>query len=285
MKTYVTIEELKTYMGLSGSSYDARLEMINKQATDIVNGILNASDLTLHKVTDEIHDGVGNTLIRLSEPHVIAIGSIFERVNSEDIEYTQTEPYDISNSDLRITGYLTAGPRKVKITYAAGWNLGGSATADIVDYSLLSAKTFTITLGKTISVLTEGSEWNAGSSNESAATSLSEAINAVKGVNSFVLGTTIYIIDETPNRATTTIDTNAGAAITLSSSTLNNVNFPEAIKGAIMIYVSDMFTRAKNSRVKSYTIGSKQVTFASDSEAKLFTSMLDQYKRALILII
>jgi hypothetical protein len=285
MKTYVTIEELKTYMGLSGSSHDARLEMINKQATDIVNGILNASDLTLHKVTDEIHDGVGNTLIRLSEPHTIAIGSIFERVNSEDIEYTQTEPYDISDSDLRITGYLTAGPRKVKITYAAGWNLGGSATAEIVDYSLLSAKTFTITLGKTISVLTEGSEWNAGASNESAATSLSAAINAVKGVNSFVLGTTVYIIDETPNRATTTIDTNAGAAITLSSSTLDNVNFPEAIKGAIMIYVSDMFTRAKNSRVKSYTIGSKQVTFASDSEAKLFTSMLDQYKRALILII
>ena len=286
MKTYVTLEELKAYMGVSGSTKDTLIKMLNEQATDIVNGILNATDLSLHKVTDEIHDGIGQYKIDLNDPHAIAIGSIVERISESDQEYTQTEEYDINNSQLGITGYLTAGKRKVKITYAAGWNLGGSATVEILDYTGLTGKTFTVTVGKTIDILTEGVGWNKGSSNEAAAISLSSALNGLKSIHSFVLGTTVYIVDETPNRATTTIATNAATTkMTLSSGTLGNVDFPPAIKGAIMAYVSDVFSRAKNTRVRSYTIGSKQVTFASDSEAQGFKSALNQYKRANFAII
>lgn len=286
MKTYVTLEELKTYMGVTTSTKDGLIKILNNQATDIVNGILSANDLSLHKVTDEVHDAVGKRKFYLHDPHVIAIGGINEIIANSEYPYTQDDAYDIDNDQLIITGFLTAGPRKARITYAAGWNLGGSATAEVLDYASLAGKTFTITVGKTTTVLTEGTDWNRGTSNEAAAEALSAAIRGVKGIDSFFMGTTVYIIDETPNRATTAIATNAlEADLELSASVLGNVDFPESIKGAIMIWVSDMFTRAKNTRVRSYTIGSKQVTFASDNEAELFTNLMNGYKRANILIV
>lgn len=285
MNTYVTTAEIKTYLGISGSTNDTVLAMLNKFATDDLNGILSVSDLAFHKVTDEVHDG-GTDRLELKDMHVTIIGDVYE----DETLYEQDDAYDIDNYVVYFDDGLNAGEREVTIDYAAGWNAAGWATLEITNNSLITDN-MTITIAPGASgavVLTEDTEWTTGADAATTALDIAEAINdhaslggADSGVRAFAIGATVYIVDKEPQRKTSTIALSNAAGFTLSGALLNKaVDFPEGLRGAVLLLIAGRFAKRKNAGVKSYTIGTKSVTFGSKEDAIEFKQAISQYMRA-----
>lgn len=285
MNLYVTTSEIKSYLGISASTHDTVLAMLNKMATDELNGMLSVSDLSFHKVTDEVHDG-GEDRYELNDLHVRVIGDIYE----DTTLYEQDEDYDIDNYVLHLENSLTAGEREVTIDYAAGWNAAGWTTLTITDNSLITDNmTITIAPGASGSaVLTEDTEWTTGADAATTAADIAEAINdhaslgaLDSGVRAFAIGAVVYVVDKEAQRKTSTIALSNAAGFTLGSSTLNgSVDFPESLRYAALLLISGKFAKRKNAKTRSYTIGTKSVTFANESDAAEFESAIAQYKRA-----
>lgn len=281
MNTYVTTTEIKSFLGISVSTYDTVLGMYNTMATDILNGILSASDLSLHLVSEEKHTG-GQKSLELHDLHVQAIGTIMD----DELEYTQTDPYDIDGYILNLEKWLSGAKRKVLVDYVAGWNAGGYAKITISDYTLLAAKTVTVAPGGSGGTTkTEGADWTAATSNAATATSLASAIDAVSGIRSFALGAVVYVVDETAQRTTSTLATSASSGLSLSAATLGSVDFPESLRFAIFTLVSGMWSKYKKHRVRTYTIGTKSVTFASEDDATAFKTAIKAYQRAKLFVL
>jgi len=282
MNLYVTTEEIKSFMGITASSSDTLLAMFNKMATAVVNGVLGANDLSLHKVTDEVHDADGQYLDLYDTP-IVAISKI---MNGDD-EYTQDDPYDVLVSRVKLENWLSAGPREAKVTYAAGYHSYGYAKITITDLANLAADA-TITLGAINTdgyTITRGTDWSPATSIEDEATAIAAAIQAKAGTNAFALGGDVYVIEGTnPQVVGRTITTSDLVRLALSGSTLQlssnqKENMPEDIRLAVMIYVANLMNSRKNPKLKSYTIGSKTVSFASDAEFNQFNDLLKPYKK------
>lgn len=278
MNLYVTTAEIKTYLGISVSTYDTLLAMYNKQATALINGIIGATDLALHKVTEEVHDAYGQ-ILKLHDHHVVAVGTILD----DTTEYTQTNAiYWDAGDVIHLDNYLLQGPRKAKVTYVAGWNASGMAKITVSDYANIGASA-TITLGAITTdgfTITRGVDWTAASSNAAEATAIAAAIDAKAGTRAFALGAVVYVIEDTGAQvATRTLASNDSTRLAVSAATLGSVDFPEDIRAAVFSYVASLKANAKNPRMKSYTIGSKSVSFGSEAEFTLFKNYLAPYIR------
>lgn len=277
MNLYVKTEEIKSFMGISVATHDSLIAMFNKMATAVVNGALGVNDLSLHKVTDEVHDADGQYLDLYDTP-VVAIGKI---MNGDD-EYTQDDPYDVLVSRVKLENWLSAGPREAKVTYAAGYHAYGYAKITITDLANLAADA-TITLGAINAdgyTITRGTDWSPATLIEDEATAIAAAIQAKAGTNAFALGGDVYVIEGTnPQVVGRTITTSDPVRLALSGSTLDGLNFPEDIRLAVMIYVANLMNSRKNPKLKSYTIGSKTVSFASDAEFNQFNDLLKPYRK------
>lgn len=277
MNLYVTTDELKTFLGISGSGSDLILAMLNKQATSSINGILGGSDHSLHLVTNEVHDACGRE-VSLFDPHVTAISQILD----DGTEYTQDEDYDITNNYLRLENFLNGGKRKLKVSYLSGWNSYAMATITVTDYANIAAAAI-ITLGAaptTGFILTRGTDWTAGTSNEDEASKIAAAIEAKPATSGFAVGNVVYVLEATePQTATRTLAVSDAVRLAKSAGTLGNVDFPEDIRAAVMMLVSALYERRKNPTMKSYTIGSKTVSFGTDQEYEGFKAMLKPYMR------
>lgn len=94
-----------------------------------------------------------------------------------------------------------------------------SGTITIVDYTLLSGKTFTVG----VDTLTEGSDFNAATSNDATATALATAIDAIASVGASANGAVVTVTADAPGTAgnSKALSTNADAeAATVSGATL-----------------------------------------------------------------
>lgn len=283
MNRYVTTAELKTYLGISGSGQDTLLDLLSRQAHGELNDILGVTDLALHKVVNEIHDGRG-TWIDTNDINVVAV----DEITMDGTEYTQTDAYDIDDYRVHLTDALTGGDRKAKITYAAGWNASGMAVLTVTVASL--SPTATITFGDLTGAvsggaLTRGTAWAVQTTDEAEATAIAAAITATAYARAFAIGNQVYIIEDggasdgvTPGLTGRSITTSDSTKLALSSSTLTGVDFPEALRGAVMTMVAGRFATRKSKGVKSYTIGSKTVTLASGPDAE---SQAEELRRAI----
>lgn len=282
MNLYVTTAEIKAFMSISGSSQDAKLAMLNKAATSLLNGYLRVSDLALHKVTEEVHDACTNKF-RLADMHVVSIGTILD----DDEEYTQVEAYDIEHRPtgvdyvLNLTDPIGEGYRRGHFTYVAGWNASGMAKITVTVSGLDAGAT--ITLGAISAdgfTLTRGVSWTAQLTDALEATAIAAAIDAQAGTRAFAMGNVVYVIEDTnPQVITRTIASSDSTRLALSDSILRSVDFPEAIRLALLTSISSMHQMSKNPRLKSYTIGQKTVQFASKAEADSYEQFLKPYVR------
>lgn len=287
MNLYVTTAEIKSFMGISGSSQDTKLDMLNKAATSLLNGYLRVSDLALHKVTEEVHDACSNKF-RLNDMHVVSVGTIMD----DDTEYTQDESYDIEQRPsgidyvLNLEDPIVEGYRRGKFTYAAGWNASGMAKITVTVSGLDAGAT--ITLGAIATdgfTLTRGSSWTAQATDALEAAAIATAIDAQAGTRAFALGNVVYVIEATnPQVITRTIASSDATRLALSDSILRSVDFPEAIRFALLTNISSMHQLSKNPRLKSYTVGQKTVTFASKADADSYEQYLKPYVRAKVSI-
>lgn len=288
MNLYVTTAEIKSFMGISSSSQDAKIVMMNKAATSLLNGYLGVSDLALHKVTEEVHHA-NACRFRLKDMHVTAIGTILD----DETEYTQEEAYDIEsvqsgmNFILNLENAITSGYRKGKFTYVAGWNASGMAKITVTVSGMDPAATITLgALSADGFTITRGVNWTAQATDTLEAAAIAAAIDAQAGTRAFSMGNVVYVIEDTnPQVATRTIATNDATYLVLSDSVLRGVDFPESIRLAIMTSVSSMMQFSKNPRLKSYTIGQKTVTFASKSEADSYEQNLKPFIRPRVSVV
>ena len=290
MNLYVSTDEIKTYMSISGSSQDAVLAMLNKSATAQINAILGVNDLSFHLETDERHDGLGGQVLDLHEMHVTDVIGI----DMDGVTYEQEEAYDIDNYRVHLEEYLSGGARKVLVDYAAGWKPAGWATLAIADNSLITDN-MTITIAPGASgavVLTEDTEWTTGADAETTAASIAAAVNDHAslgnaadgvGVRAVAVGSTVYLIDKQPQRRTSTVALSASTGLTLSGGLLNKaIDFPENLRQAVFLYVSNANANRKSPKVRSYTIGSKTVQFSSEADFKEFSTLLKPFMRATV---
>ena len=273
MNLYVTTTEIKVFMGISSSTYDTLLGMLNKQATSVVNSLLSVSDFSLHKVTNEkpriVREDTVHMLV-LNDHPIKKIGTIDE----DGTDYTQTDPYDIDGHLVELDNYILTAERKTKVDYSAGYNARGMAYVDIVDYTALSTETVTVDGN----VVTEATEWDAETSNEVTATNLAAAISAISGLDAFATGVRVYVMDNTVQGTGKAISVSDAVNMTLSDSTLDNLDFPEDLRMGIFLYISDLFERRKNPKLQSYTIGSKTVQFSNKAGFEQFKTAVMPYK-------
>jgi len=96
--------------------------------------------------------------------------------------------------------------------------IAAEGTYTVVDYTGLTGDTVTVNG----TVLTEGVEWTAATSNNATATSLAAAINALAAVNATALGAVVTVVAATPGTAgnAITLVTGGGADLTRSGATL-----------------------------------------------------------------
>lgn len=278
MNLYTTTEEIKAFMGISGSAQDSLIAMFNKSATAVINGILGVSDFSLHKVTSE-----SPRIIRASTRHSLVLCDFpVQKVGSIDMdgtEYTQEDPYFIDGFIVELDEYVSTVDRKVTLDYAAGYNARGMAYIDVVDYTGLSTETITVDdSGGTPVVLTEGTEWDAETSNSVTATSIASAMNNVAGVSSFAVGERVYVMDDVVQGVDKDIAASDSTDMTLSSAKLDALDFPEDIRMAVWLYVSDLMSRRKSPKLQSYTIGSKTVQFSNKNGFEEFKNSLAAHK-------
>lgn len=287
MNLIVTTDEIKTFLGLSGSSSDSVLAMLNKFAHQDLFNVLGVNELDFHLVEGERVDGCGSNYIELKDIHVQDVVTIMD----DDQEYTQTDEYDIQNYVVHLEDYLSAGQRKVVVDYAAGWFAAGHGTLEVADYSLITGAT-TITIdpagasAPSAVVLTEGTNWDAETSNEVTAENIAAAINANStlagstGVRAVAVGATVYLIDRVAQRESSTVVLSDDSGFTLSGSPLTGTDMPESLREAVILLVAGRLAKRKNTGVSSYTIGSKSVTFATQEDASQFKEIVRPYLRS-----
>jgi hypothetical protein len=285
MNLYVSLTEIKNFLDIGGTSKDALLLMLNKQATSDLNEMLSVNDLALHKNTGEVRDAIGQ-MLDLRDLHAVEI----ESITDDGIAYSQTDAYDIGNYRVYLQDFLRGGPRKALISYAAGWNASGMSKITVSDVAGLAASA-TITLGNLTGAtnggtLTRGVAWAAKATEALEAAAIAAAINTTPYARAFAINATVYVIenggatiDVTPQLTGRTIATSDATRLALSSATLSGVDFPESLRGALLLLVSGKLASRKAKGVKSYTIGTKTVTFATDADAAEFKATIAAFKR------
>lgn len=277
MNQYVSLTNAKVWLEISGSSKDTLLGLLLKQATAVVNGVLDVSDMSFHKVTDERHDGIGRKIYTKDFP-VVAVGTIMQ----DETEYTQEDAYDIQRHIIHLEDYLIGGLRTVTVDYVAGYHAKQYATITINDYTGLAGDT--VTLDGTTK--TEGVDFDAETSNEVTAANLAEELNTISGYEAFSLGAVVYVLDDdhdTENNSA--ISVSDGTNMSLSGSTLGGMDFPEDIKAAILLYAGELLNKRKSKGLQSYTIGSKTVQFSNKGVAEEFKALLKPYMRARVRVL
>lgn len=272
--------EIKAYLGLSGTSKDARIAMWNQNATNILASMLGLANFTVHTVTDEY--------IRITDPYHLVC-------NAFPVDTSST--ITIKNSlKQAITGYaferepnqlrrllLTTSEGQPKslyyeyvyATYTAGYTVQG--TLEVVDGSNsdLNGKTFITTqygVSTTWTFTTganpDNNEIEREDGNDTMAANIAEAIG----------GTSVGAVVTMPMGMTAELGT-----VDSSDITITNATIPSELKMLVAMIVGGALSESNDRMggVVSYSIGEKSVTFASPSDKALFQSMVAKYMPSL----
>ena len=275
MTTLITTkEEIKAYLGISGTSKDAMINLWNKTATEILAGMLKVQDLAVHTVTNELVRVYNPEYLMLREFIVSTSGSITikDALLNEITGFT----FDLdSNAKRRLFLKDTSGNPKslyypeIYATYTAGYTL--QDTLEIVDNGALDTKTFTVSVAgvETTYTLVSG----VPSTNE-----------IQIGASAALTAAAIAAVFTGASSSSATVTMQKGATITLGTltsaeATLTSATMPEALKVAVALIVGGAMTDATQKRggVTSYTLGSKSVSFADTSSKNMFESIINEY--------
>lgn len=166
---------------------------------------VDGEDDTLINIVADTAGDAGNELISTN-----ADGSLTITTMAGGADYFYSDTLETGLDDN------SAVTMKLEVLTLTG-NAFGSGTATIVDYTSLAGKT--VTVGA--SVLTEGVDWDAVTSNNATATDLAAAINALPLVNAVAVGAVITITAAAAGLAgNLALATNGAAALTVSGATL-----------------------------------------------------------------
>lgn len=298
---YISLADVKEHIGITGSSSDDFLKAEIRHGEAKLDGLLSVSRLDIHKVSEEVVDATNKPWYDLKDLQVTRIGEILDYATV----YSQDNDYDIDYYRLHLENRLIQGKRKGRITYVAGWSSSGYALLTVSDYSAITS-TMTIAIapnGSGGSSLTEGTDWNASTDNNTTAESIASAINTemahgdvlADGIRAFALENVVYIIDEQPTQETSEItvsslsglslESGGGTIGTTSAMTMDGVNFPPDLLEAVCNMIGARYNMRKTSGIKAYKVGSKSVTFSNGEQRESIRLLVKPYMRAKVTVI
>ncbi len=137
-----TLAELKTFLDVSDTTDDARLELVINAVSQFLNQRTNRH-LLLQATITEFHDGDGSdTLYLRNYPVTTAVGSLDIKVDTDSPRaWGAATAIDtdslVLDADLGMVRYLdgtfAAGPQTVRAIYAAGYGQTGTLQEDAAD--------------------------------------------------------------------------------------------------------------------------------------------------------
>lgn len=155
----ITLSELKTFLGISGTSEDAQLTpmvaMVNKYLVNYVD-----RDIEETTYEDELYDGPGTVALTLRNYPIIEVSSVMcnnievEEVSYEDRMDNGTDGYWIKDPELGIlwrSGLWPRGRGIILISYTAGYE----TIPDDVKYAAYVAASYLRRIQKKIGIISE----------------------------------------------------------------------------------------------------------------------------------
>lgn len=123
--TLVTLAEVKTFLGITGTDSDSLLEMLINQATDYLETRCDRrfADTTY---TEQVYDGNGNVELVLKQFPVITFTKLEKNTaynNSDNWEEIDSEDYWVDETEGIITRVVNfrKGKQNYRATYKAGY--------------------------------------------------------------------------------------------------------------------------------------------------------------------
>lgn len=271
----VSNDEIKLFLGISGSSKDALVDALNDSMTEMLVDILGVADLGVHSVADERVEMVDAYKIHLEDFPVDIDETITVKNNlgdtqtgftfSKDPKRIRTiRPYSSENSSLPYPLHFD----EILISYTAGYIL--KDIIEVLSNTGLAEKTITVkALGVTTTytfkaTASEDTEIEVGGDTDATAQNIQEKITGSTVSGSVVTLPLGY-------------EVSLGTATT-SHFTITSNNIPKALKLAIGYMVAGgLSEQEKTPNLQSYTIGDKSVTFRNEGESNYFKSVLMKY--------
>ncbi|MFW9928140.1 MAG: phage head-tail connector protein [Candidatus Thorarchaeota archaeon] len=148
---FITVSEVKTYLGITGSSEDTNLgTLVDSVNTFIPNYTNRTWDLTTY--TEELYDGSGHAALILKNRPVVSISEIL--VNTEEV----TERSDVNEIGWFVYDYdqgivynnnlWTRGRGNIQVSYIAGYEDADALPSDLKHACLELASFFRTMRGK-----------------------------------------------------------------------------------------------------------------------------------------
>ena len=146
-------------------------------------------------------------------------------------------------------------------SYTAGWIVQSALT--VVVYGSMTVKTFTVKGAGTTTTYTEGTDFDAETSNDVTAANIATALGG------------------TSSGAVVTLPAGhfyAHGTMTDTEATISQFNLPVAFRTAVALLVGGyLASQEKTGGVESYSLGSKSVSFASVEDYQLFENTIRAY--------
>lgn len=273
MDRIVTNDEIKLLLGISGSTNDAYIDVMNDLQTELLADILGIAEFGLHTVTDERVKVYREDALYLSDFPV----DTSETITVDDVYHDEVtgitfrlDPKSIRT--LRIEDESgdpsTISLSEVFVSYTAGYIL--KDTLEVLDDSALATKTLKV---KALGVETTYTFIASGSPT---ATQIllgaTEALTAA-AIATKISGTVSSATVTAPLGTSFELGTATSSELAITSATL-----PKAFKQAVSLMVGGALAdREKIGGVSSYTLGSKTVSYRSESEAQLMKQIITPY--------
>lgn len=126
MDLYASTAEIKTYLGISGSSKDARIAVLNLAMTSVLNGLLSVKSLAAHTNTKELtklyaERETGDLFVILRHFPLIEVVSLYDVDDVAITDFTAEQRDEPDTRRVHFDGDNISWREHVKITYTAGY--------------------------------------------------------------------------------------------------------------------------------------------------------------------
>ena len=272
MDKIISNDEIKTILGISGTSQDALIEIWNTIATGMLLSTLNIENLTTHTITDEEvtlynpeHIILEAFPVDTNEPITLKDG-----LKNEITGYTFELVSNVAKRTLRVLndsgipsslgdpawrGY----PNNIFVSYTAGYTV--QDTLEVLSLTSLANTTITVT---TLGVSTTYTFKSVGPYGDEDIPISIDTDSTATSIVSVIGGTASGSVVTLPLGSKVTLGTATAAQLTITNATM-----PEALKNAVAYMVGGgIAEKSKIGGRVEYTIGGKTVKFGGKTQAE-----------------
>lgn len=126
MDLYATTAEIKTILGISGSSKDTLIGILNNVATRTLNGLLNVKSLAAHSRTKElcrlyVEKETSDFFVILSAMPLIEVTAIYDVDDVEITDFTAEQRDDPNTRRVVFDSDDMNWRENIKVSYKAGY--------------------------------------------------------------------------------------------------------------------------------------------------------------------